>query len=202
QAPLTLPPTGEQPVVAPRGKSRAMAAAAPPQRESRLPVPAPFGDEPTRQVDDQLLSALRNAPPAKPSPRQEPRAAAAPRASATSPKPMLPKPGIQAARPDEPTRISIDTNNLGNAGASGFDNDEMTRPSDDLHHKFLANAPATDPPGFTGFEDHAGDEATRLSSFDGLSALERARAQGNDERTRAVNISNDSSISDVDWDLD
>ncbi|HEY0191289.1 MAG TPA: hypothetical protein VGC42_09230, partial [Kofleriaceae bacterium] len=197
-APMTLPPTGEQPVLPPRGRSRAMAAVAapPPSSQSRRPVPAPFGDEPTRQVDDQLLSALRNAPPAK---RQDPAPQPA-RASATSPKPALPKPGVHSARPDEETRISIDTNALA-PSASGFENDEMTRPSDDLHHKFLANAPATDPHGFTGFEDH-GDEATRLSSYDGLSALERARAQGNDERTRAVNIRNDSSISDVDWDLD
>jgi hypothetical protein len=34
--------------------------------------------------------------------------------------------------------------------------------------------------------------------------MERARNHGpsNDERTRAVNIRNDPSISDIDWDLD
>jgi hypothetical protein len=57
-------------------------------------------------------------------------------------------------------------------------------------------------------EDHRNtDEATRLASLDGMAAMERARKgqpiqPGNDERTRAVNIRNDPSISDVDWDLD
>jgi hypothetical protein len=56
-----------------------------------------------------------------------------------------------------------------------------------------------------GFEDHRElDEATRLSSIDGIAAMERGRNHGpsHDERTRAVNIRNDPSISDIDWDLD
>jgi thioredoxin reductase/ferredoxin len=219
QAPMTLPQTGPQPVLAhasppqpyappqqyaqPQPRSRQMAAVQPPPPQRR-PVPAPFGDEPTRQVDDELLTALRNAAPAKPSPAvRTPPPAPRPTATASSksPRPNLPRPSaIQSARPDEPTRISIDTNAL---PGSGFENDEMTRPSDAAHHKFLANAPATDP-NVGGFEDH-GDEATRLSSLDGIAAMERARNHpglSNEERTRAVNIRNDPSISDIDWDLD
>jgi hypothetical protein len=67
--------------------------------------------------------------------------------------------------------------------------------------KFLSNAPGTDPDG--GTEDH--DEATRMASLDGMAAMERARQvpqPSGDERTRAVNIRNDKSISDIDWDLD
>jgi hypothetical protein len=55
------------------------------------------------------------------------------------------------------------------------------------------------------FEDqHDSEDATRLASLDGIAAMERARNHGpsNDERTRAVNIRNDPSISDIDWDLD
>ncbi|HET9621221.1 MAG TPA: NAD(P)-binding domain-containing protein [Kofleriaceae bacterium] len=242
EAPLTLPPTGEVPVLpaseptlaAPARqvrqptRSRVMAAAQPsPSSVSRRPVPAPFGEEPTRQVDDELLSALRNAPPAKPSPKAgvktgtmskiaasgTPGASAPPiTASAKSPaKPALPKPGVIPARHDEPTRISIDTTALPGpskgshaplpgVSTGSFDeaNDEATR-SDDFPRKFLAQAPATDP-NFSGpFDDHREtDESTRLSSFEGMAA----RHNGNDERTRAVNIRNDPSISDIDWDLD
>jgi hypothetical protein len=47
------------------------------------------------------------------------------------------------------------------------------------------------------------EEATSIASLDGIAAMERARHQpSNEERTRAVNIRNDPSISDIDWDLD
>jgi hypothetical protein len=79
--------------------------------------------------------------------------------------------------------------------------DELTRPADDFPPRFLAS-PSTDP-GVSSFDDHR-DEATRLASLDGMAAMERARNHGPplDERTRAVNIRNDPSISDIDWDLD
>ena len=80
--------------------------------------------------------------------------------------------------------------------------DDMTRPSGDFPPKYLSQSTE---PNFGSFEDHQDpDEATRLSSLDGIAAMERARNHGpsNDERTRAVNIRNDPSISDIDWDLD
>jgi len=175
-----------------------MNAPPPPPRRS---VPASFGEEPTRQVDDELLTALRAsggagpsaapvaAPPAPP-PSREPRS-----------KPMLPKPGIRPAHHDEPTRLaSLDS--LGFDDTQGLD--ELTRPLDDFRHKFPPTAPTTDP-SFGPFEDHRDpEEATRLASLDGIAAMERARNHNpsNDERTRAVNIRNDPSISDIDWDLD
>jgi hypothetical protein len=173
---------------------------------ARKPLPAPFSDEPTRQVDDELLAALRNAPPAKPSP---------PVGRTT--KPSLPKPStIRAAAPDEPTRMAaidsldsinslpIDEAHAIDGGSSGYLDDEMTRPAEDLGARFLAAAPNTDP-GFGSFEDHRDpEEATRLASLDGIAAMERARNHGptHEDRTRAVNIRNDPSISDIDWDLD
>jgi thioredoxin reductase (NADPH) len=201
EAPLTLPPTGEQPVLAaseppppPRRSRQLSVPPPPPSAISRRPVPAPFGEEPTRQVDDDLLTALRNAPPAKPSPKAGPGVktgtmnkvalAAAPAGKA--------KPGVIPARHDEPTRISIDTTALpGGAPLPGvstgsFDeaNDEATRSDDFPRHKFLAEAPATDLNAVGPFEDL------------------HARRHANDERTRSVNIRNDPSISDIDWDLD
>jgi thioredoxin reductase/ferredoxin len=164
----------------PAPRSRVMPAQPPPRRS----VPVPFGDEPTRQVDDELLTALRNAAPAK----------AAPKAGLSK---VMPVP----ARPDDPTR-------LGNAALSFSDEpgaDEMTRPVEDFRGpKFLPTAPATDPTGFGPFDEHELDEATKLASLDGIAAMERARNHGpsHDERTRAVNIRNDPSISDIDWDLD
>jgi hypothetical protein len=81
----------------------------------------------------------------------------------------------------------------------------MTRPSDDFPPRYLSAAPTTEPGMMGSFEDHHDpDEATRLSSIEGIAAMERARHPGpsHDERTRAVNIRSDPSISDVDWDLD
>jgi thioredoxin reductase/ferredoxin len=157
-----------------RSRSRSVSAVPVP---TRRPVPAPFNDEPTRQVDDELLSALRNAPPAKPAPR-----------------PGLPKPSTIHAAPNDPTMDVF---------ADG-DSEEMTLPADDLHIRFLSPAPTTDPD--LHLEDTRDlDESTRqLASLDGIAAMERARNHGppNDERTRAVNIRNDPSISDIDWDLD
>jgi hypothetical protein len=158
----------------------------PPSGSTRRPVPVPFGDEPTRQVDDELLTALRNAAPAKPSPKP----------GLPPPKPGLPRPGgVRPALPDEPTRMS-------NIDAISREHEEMTRPSDDFPPRFLQ--PRDDGYG-AGFEDlREGEDATRLASLDGIAAMERARNHGpsHDERTRAVNIRNDPSISDIDWDLD
>lgn len=135
----------------------------------RRPVPPPFSDEPTRQVDEGLLEALRGRQGGAPAPAP----AAAPPAFG-----------------DEPTRMSeIDPRAL----------DETMRAGEQ------ANARAA---SFTmDLEDHHGDEATRLASLDSIAAMERARKQPaitgtQEERTRAVNIRNDPSISDVDWDLD
>jgi hypothetical protein len=140
-------------------------------------------------VDDDLLAQLRNQTPAKP-------------ASKSSAKPKLPRPNpgpVIPANHDEPTRMA-------HIDALAFDDsnslDDMTRPSGDFPPKYLS--PSTEP-NFGSFEDHQDpDEATRLSSLDGIAAMERARNHGpsNDERTRAVNIRNDPSISDIDWDLD
>ncbi len=52
---------------------------------------------------------------------------------------------------------------------------------------------------FGGFDDN---EATRLSNSDGSGGPPRAVPPPRDERTRAVDIRNDPSMSDVDWDID
>jgi thioredoxin reductase/ferredoxin len=192
----------QPPQPTPRSRQISVAQPPPPTPAPRRPVPVPFGDEPTRQVDDDLLTALRNSSPAKPSPRVT---TPMPSPSSSSPRPTLPKPGVsrqtkvRPAAPDEPTRMAhIDS--LGFDDSQG--SDEMTLPSDDFPPRFLSPAPATEP-NLGGFEDHL-DEATRLASLEGIAAMERARNHGpsNDERTRAVNIRNDPSISDIDWDLD
>ncbi|HEY0479578.1 MAG TPA: NAD(P)-binding domain-containing protein [Kofleriaceae bacterium] len=164
----------------------------------RRALPVPFGDEPTRQVDDELLTALRNAPPAKPSPRP----------GKTPGKAPLPRPSaVRPAAPDDPTRMAhIDSLGLGRGPSLeqeiDHELDELTRPADDFPPRFLQASPSTEP-GLTSFDDHR-DESTRLASLDGMAAMERARNHGPplDERTRAVNIRNDPSISDIDWDLD
>lgn len=141
-------------------------------------VPPPFGDEPTRQVDDNILSALRNVP--------EP--AAKPSRQAPPPKPAF---------GDEPTRMQpIDPRAYDETGVeANTERGGSTR----------EDPPKRLPPNQNWVEDN-GDEATRLSSIESIAAMERVRNanpnQNNDDRTRAVNIRNDPSISDVDWDLD
>jgi thioredoxin reductase (NADPH) len=189
-APVPTPRALGAPVPTPRSLSL-------PVPTPRRPVPAPFGEEPTRQVDDALLSQLRNAPPAKASPR--------PNSSGLSPLPrQMP---VRPARPDEPTRMAH-INSFGYDDPDGDpDGDldrEMTLPSDDFRLRFVST-PANTVPNLAGVEDHRDpDEATRLASLEGIAAMERARnlGPGNEERTRAVNIRNDPSISDIDWDLD
>jgi thioredoxin reductase (NADPH) len=163
---------------------------------ARRPVPPPFSDEPTRQVDDELLTALRSQQQVRPS----------------GPG-MVPPQQPPAQRPsfhDEPTRMqAIDPRAYdetgpgpgpygppGGLGMRGGDRDTMPR------DRFPANLPSTDPGGYG--VDNNYDEATSIGNLDGMAAMERARHQGvgNDERTRAVNIHNDPSISDIDWDLD
>ena len=135
--------------------------------------PPPFSDEPTRQVDDEILTALRSGQVMRPTPQA---------------------PSFN----DEPTRMAPPVD------MRGYDETGLERHTqrDPMSAKFPANAPATDPQGPPNL-DYGTDEATSIASLDGMAAMERARHQGgNDERTRAVNIRNDPSISDIDWDLD
>ncbi|MBX3161195.1 MAG: hypothetical protein KF773_34860, partial [Deltaproteobacteria bacterium] len=149
------------------------------------------GDEPTRQVDDSILAALRN---------HDAQQAAQQRGG-----------GDPGGFHDEPTRMApIDPRAYDETGL-----EEMTRPADPRAGRVTPTPvpprPQKPPPkaktpvAMLDLEDHSlGDEATRMSSIEGITAMERARQQaGNHEdRTRAVNIRNDPSMSEVDWDLD
>jgi hypothetical protein len=165
--------------------------------QARRPVPPPFNDEPTRQVDDHLLTALRaqqgqGAPQGRPSP-------------APLPPPLPPPTGAHGPSfNDEPTRMqtidprAYDQTGPGEGPYSSSFGDRSTAP-----RGYPAGQQPVDPGGF-GLENNY-DEATHIASLDGIAAMERARHQaptGNDERTRAVNIRSDPSISDIDWDLD
>jgi thioredoxin reductase/ferredoxin len=167
-APPPPPPGARQPA-----PSRSAPRTAPPpvraQPQPRRAVPPPFSEEPTRQVDDELLTALRQGEIASP----------------------RPTPSFN----EEPTRLAPQMAPMRLEDSGQFTN------RDPLSPKFPPNTPATDPnmPGVDQFE-----EKTSIASLDSIAAMERARHQGNanDERTRAVNIRNDPSISDIDWDLD
>jgi thioredoxin reductase/ferredoxin len=171
---LQRPPPRTQPPPRPGTRSQ------PPPQPARRAVPPPFSDEPTRQVDDEILTALRSG-------------------QIASGQPSRPSPLFN----DEPTRMAPPMD------MRAYDDTGLERQTnrDPMSSKFPASAPATDPQvgdPFTG-DDPFGGEATSIASLDGIAAMERARHQGaghNDERTRAVNIRNDPSISDIDWDLD
>jgi thioredoxin reductase (NADPH) len=153
-------------------------------KSTRRPVPPPFGDEPTRQVDDDILNALRALPGGSDSP---------------------PKP--KAAFGEEPTRMAnIDPRAYDETGV-----EERTDRGLERHYPTLGHEVVTPPRPYPNLDDNS-DEATRLSSMDSLAAIERANRHhppvsprdvaGADERTRAVNIRSDPSISDIDWDID
>jgi hypothetical protein len=152
-------------------------------------VPPPFSDEPTRQVDDDLLDALRSQPASIPSPPSRPSFGDEPtRMAKIDPRAYDETPIEERTRPAERERVATPSVAI------------TTSP----RPKFPPEAPTT-APSISEF-DH-GDEATRVGSLDGIAAMERARnspalSQGNEERTRAVNIRNDPSFSDIDWDLD
>lgn len=143
--PPSVPPS--MPPTAPR------APGARPARPTaaRRPVPPPFNDEPTRQVDDPaMLEAFR---------------ASAERAAQQAPQSQPPALPPKHVFGDEPTRMA--------------------------------------PPSHPVVDDPR-DERTRMASLEAIAAMENTHrpTQPGDERTRAVNIRNDPSISDVDWDLD
>jgi hypothetical protein len=243
--PPHLPPPPPPPPPGPR--SRQIQAVAPstlsttspsvtnavPTQLRRPPPPVPFADEPTRQVDDELLNALRNAPTAKPAPKPTPKPGL-PRPSAMQPMPgrpsaiqpaiqpamgrpsrkaPLPRPSVIQALPDDPTRLSnVDALAPDDLGIDHeidpeLDHeidrgiDDLTRPAEEFPPRFLSTAPTTEPGG--AFDDHP-EEATRLASIDRSAPRDRSRHHGpsHEERTRAVNIRDDPSISDIDWDLD
>jgi thioredoxin reductase/ferredoxin len=187
----TSVPAGRRDVSSRPAAAAAMMAPPPPPpppaprgQPSRRPVPPPFGDEPTRQVDDHLLTALRSQQQMRPGPAAG----------------GLPKPSFH----DEPTRMqnidprAYDETGPGPVPHAGLTGDRDTMPRD----HFPETLPSTDP-GLGGFDNNY-DEATSIASLDGIAAMERARHQvpSNEERTRAVNIRADPSISDIDWDLD
>jgi hypothetical protein len=157
--------------------SRAKPASAPPPVPGRPPapksakrtVPRPFDDQPTRNVDEDLLRQLRAG--AMPSAKQMPF--------------------------DEPTKMA-------DFDPRAFDNDVQAL---EAANKFIQTTTQPDVnPGFGAEEDL---ERTALANVDALAALERsgpgrppAPPARHDERTRAVDIRDDRSMSDVDWDLD
>jgi hypothetical protein len=172
------PPGPSQIAARPAGNTR------PPPRR---PVPQPFSDEPTRQVDSDVISALRNEQQGV---RQK---------APTFLSPSVPPPF------DDPTRMANVDAHLFDDGGFNDDDPNHATTLDPHFDKFLKNAPKTELQSgipSTGFEEN---EATRMANVDGIAAMERARKANQlppEESTRAVNIRTDRPMSDVDWDLD
>lgn len=175
-----------------RQKRQSMAPSAPPP--SQLPLPA-------RPPSPPPAPAQRSKPATmQPPPRGKGPTSPPPRGRAQLPKPFeeptramrdeellaavrsAPGPGRSVF--DEPTR-------MGSIDPSAFDNleDNATRADPDYNPKFLDAATEHAPM-------HLDDEATRMAHID------RLPPSRHEERTRAVDIRNDPSISDIDWDID
>jgi hypothetical protein len=120
--------------------------------------------------------------------------------------PASPRSGGAAARSslfDEPTR-------LGGVDEHLLNQTRPKEPADEFPPKFL---PATTDLAPMSFDD---DEATRMADPDGrMQQRSKPPSKGppkappppsrggkNEERTRAVDIRNDPSINDIDWDID
>jgi thioredoxin reductase (NADPH) len=173
-APPRLPARTKPPTQQPplRAPTRAKGATQPPPRP-RPGLPKPF-DEPTRAMrDDELLAAVRAAP--------------GPGRVADEPvRGVRSAPGPGRSVFDEPTR-------MGGVDLSAFDNPEEGATSAEYPPKFLDAKTEHSPSPFD-------EEATRMANVDG--SPRQPRTPAHDERTRAVDIRNDPSISDIDWDID
>jgi hypothetical protein len=108
-----------------------------------------------------------------------------------------PGPGRVSPFDDAPTR-------LGDIDARLLDAESMSTVNHEpVSAKFIGAA--TEPEAVLTDPFGNEDEATRMANIDGIAALERAnRTQkpSREESTRAVDIRNDPSMSDVDWDID
>jgi hypothetical protein len=117
---------------------------------------------------------------------------------------------------DEPTRMGdIDSHLLESTRRPDADitarENAVTGPDAEYPPKFLPANTELSPPVFDRF-DSQDDEATRMANVDGSLPAKRTRGPSRlpppsrspvgDERTRAVDIRNDPSISDIDWDID
>jgi thioredoxin reductase (NADPH) len=176
--PASLPPPVPRakppslPPPASRAQPQPGALPRPKQPSPRRPVPSPF-NEPTREVrDDELVRSVRSAP------------------------------GPGRSLFDEPTRLG------------DVDADLLLRTR---HEEPVPVPPGTDPdypPKFLPASTEIApmhfdeDEATRLANPDGSlpprrkAPPPRRGAKHDPESTRAVDVRNDPSINDIDWDID
>ncbi|MBV8757363.1 MAG: NAD(P)-binding domain-containing protein [Deltaproteobacteria bacterium] len=177
--------------------------AAPPP--SQLPLPARPGTQPPPVP-------ARSKGPTQPPPRTKaPSVAPPPRLTGKKP---LPKPFEQeptrAAEPGEDLLRAVrsapgpgrsvfeEPTRLGGVDLSAFDNLDDNATVGEHAPKFLpAQTEAAPPPQFD-------DEATRMAKIDNVARRfpPPPSSSKNEERTRAVDIRNDPSISDIDWDID
>ncbi len=207
----------------------------------RSPLPPPFTEEATRQVDESMLAQLRGA-----------EAAGAPLTLGRPPNEA--RPGVRpGAAPVTLAPVDLDESSRpGDAARAGAGAAPLRRHAQ--RPRSRDRAAAFGSRGARTIEDHS-DEATRMASLDNIAAQERANhasqqmpvarsegsppprtagspgprtatgaaprpgrrngrpggrppprppadASANEERTRAVDIRHDKSISDIDWDLD
>jgi hypothetical protein len=211
---------------APPGLPGAIARTGPPpssvDSRSRRPVPPPFSEEPTRQVDGEVLDVLR---------------------SGNGPRP------ITGSFDDASTRhaavdariaaIDLDHDETRMARAAPPSMEELfgnTTDDDDIDPGYLVGSPSSGVPvrgaqhvtgridlgprdqslQFGRVDEHTTnpgppmpEEPTAMANIEGIIAIERASARHAavqpppaDESTRQVDIRNDGSLSDIDWDID
>jgi len=165
-----------------------------PPRPATAPPPVPARSKgptqpPPRNKSPSAAPPLRGASK-KPLPQpfgQEPTRAAEPGEDLLRAVRSAPGPGRSVF--DEPTR-------MGGVDLSAFDN--VDEGAGEQAPKFLAaKTEMAPPPSFD-------DEATRMANIDagGRRRLPPPSSPKHEERTRAVDIRNDPSISDIDWDID
>jgi len=167
-------------------RAKRMSAPPPPSREKPPSQPPPPRGKP-RTAPPPPPGNDRKAPPRRPLPGpfdEKTRAVNDPELLAA----LAAAPGPGRTSYDEET--TMDPNLLDDAGPTAHDGAPKFLPA-------KTELSAVPPDQF----DDDPDEATRMANL-GRISRERRGNPGRDERTRAVDIRSDQSISDIDWDLD
>ena len=194
--------------------------------DDNAPVAPPVAARPDVPAKPAVVVGLAQArrqkrqsaqPPPPPNPTLPPskRPAQVPSGKTVARRAPLPKPFEEPTRAVQDAELLAQVRNAPGPGRVGAPFDDLPTKLGEIDARLLDHGaveaalsavagdkfiPTTTEPQAMLFDDDA-DEATRLSNLDG-SMPNRAVPPTRDERTRAVDIRNDPSMSDVDWDID
>ena len=177
--PSAPPQAAAPPPPQPRSKPASLPPPVPRNKPPTLPPPVPRGAAQPRRHDPF---------------GGEPTRTAAPNEELMAQVRAAPGPGRSLF--DEPTR-------LGDVDAHLLEQSRERGSADEFPPKFLPATTDLAPMHFEEHNPHEDNEATRMANVDMIHRKHPPPPRSkNEERTRAVDIRNDPSINDIDWDID